>query len=189
MADKVTFPLDRTKGLARGVVVIGGVLMILICGAASLYLLISCVVFPFRYVAGWELLFILLPACALAIWFTGFGALLLQQMFTTAAVNAEGVTLMRPLRKEKRYSWSDFQQVCICFASSVPRGPSTSVVCFVCHGEKKNLYDRWKTDMPWHYRRLIVADHTAEIEDAVRAVCPMEVQDLRGSIAYPYPDK
>lgn len=189
MADKRSFPLDGSKGAARVAGFIGGMLIILICGAATLYLLGSCVVFPFRYVGGWELLFILLPMCAFTIWFTGWAALLLQHMFTSAVISESGVTLLRPLRKEKHYAWSDFQQVCICFASSVPKGPSTSVLCFVGHGEKTNLYDRWKTDNPWHYHRLIVADHMADLEEAVRAVCPMAIKDLRGSIAYPDPEK
>lgn len=188
MADPRPFLLDGTKGATRIATVIGCVLCMLICGAATLYLLLGCVV-PFFYDGLWPTTLLMLPMVAGALWFTGTFFLTLVRMHTRAAVSEEGVTLMMPLRREKRYAWSDFQQVCICFASSVPRGPSSSVVCFVRHGEKRNLYDRWRTDMPWHYRRIIVADHTAEIEAAVRAVCPMKVDDLRGSIAYPHPEK
>ena len=189
MADMQTFMLDGTKGAARVVTVIGCVLMTLICAAAALYMLVSCVVVPFLYDGGWTLLFFLLPVSIIPIWFAGYMGLLLPRVFTRVTVSAEGVTLLRPLLKYKRYAWSDFQQVCICYASSVPKGPSSPVLCFVCHGEKRNIYDRWKTDNPWHYRRLIVADHTDAIEEAVKAVCPMAVKDLRGSIAYPYPRK
>ena len=189
MADKVTFPLDGTKGAVRVAAIIAGALCMVICGVVAVYSLLSCVAAPFIYDSGWELLLLFLPMSAIAIWFAGFFVLQLVHMHTSAVISADGVTLIRPLRKEKHYAWSDFQQVCICFASSVPRGPSSPVVCFVCHGEKKNIYDRWRTDMPWHYRRLIVADHTAEIEEAVRSVCPMKVVDLRGSIAYPHPEK
>ena len=184
MADGQTFPLDSTKGAARIAMAIIGVLMTLFCGAVTLYVLLGCIV-PFVCDGLWPTALLMLLPAAIAVWFTGFAALTLVRMYTRAAVSEEGVTLMLPLRREKRYAWSDFQQVCICFASSVPRGPSSPVVCFVRHGEKKNIYDRWRTDMPWHYRRLIVADHTAEIEAAVRAVCPMKVTDLRGTIAYP----
>ena len=189
MGDMRPFPLDGTKGAKRVAMIGGCVLCMLICGAAALYSLLSCVAAPFIYDGGWKLLFLFLSMSAGAIWFTGFFALTLVQMYTRVAVSADGVTLMRPLGKPRTYLWSDFQQVCICFASSVPRGPSLPVMCFVRHGEKKNIYDRWRTDMPWHYRRLIVADHTAEIEEAVRALCPMKVDDLRGSIAYPHPEK
>lgn len=188
MADKAIFPLDRSKGLLRGVVVAGTAFLTLVMGAATLYLLLSCFL-PFLFEDLWMAVLMLLPMAAGAFWFAGTFFLMLVRMYTRAAVSEEGVTLMLPLRREKRYAWSDFQQVCICFASSVPRGPSSPVVCFVRHGEKKNIYDRWRTDMPWHYRRLIVADHTAEIEAVVRAVCPMKVDDLRGSIAYPQPEK
>ena len=41
MADKVTFPLDRSKGLLRGVVVAGLAFLTLVMGAATLYLLLS----------------------------------------------------------------------------------------------------------------------------------------------------
>lgn len=189
MADKAAFPLDGTKGAVRLAAIAGGALCMLICGAAALYALLSCLTAPFIYEGGWELLFLFLPVSALAIWFAGFFALTLVQMHTRAAVSEEGVMLMRPLQKARLIRWDEFQQVCICFSSSVPRGPSSPVVCFVRHGEKKNVYDRWRTDMPWHYRRLIVADHTEAIEAAVRNVCPMEVKDLRGTIAYPQPEK
>lgn len=42
MADKTTFPLDRSKGLLRGVVVAGTAFLTLVMGAATLYLLLSC---------------------------------------------------------------------------------------------------------------------------------------------------
>ena len=65
------------------------------------------------------------------------------------------------------------------------KNDGVSVLCFVRHGEKRNLYDRWKADSPWHHRRLIVADYTEAVEEAVRSVCPMVIADLRGTIAYP----
>lgn len=188
MADLHSFPLDRSKGLLRGVVVAGLAFLTLVMGAATLYLLLSCFL-PFFYEDLWLTVLMLLPMAAGALWFTGTFFLILVRMYTCATVSEEGVTLMLPLRREKRYAWRDFQQVCICFSSSVPRGPSSPVMCFVRHGEKRNLYDRWKADKPWHSRRLIVADHTDAMEEAVRAVCPMEVVDLRGSIAYPHPEK
>lgn len=188
MVDMQVFPLDRTRGAMRVVEVVSCAVMALFCGAPTLYLLLSSFL-PLVYDDLWAVVLMLLPMAAGACWFTGFFALQLERMFCRVTIDGEGVTLLRPLRKEKHYTWSDFQQVCICFASSVPKGPSTSVLCFVCHGEKKNLYDRWKTDNPWHYRRLIVADYTTEIEEAIRAVCPMEIKDLRGSIAYPDPGK
>ena len=189
MADKAIFPLDRSKGLLRGVVATGMAFLTLVMGAATLYLLLSCFL-PFLFEDLWMAVLMLLPMAAGAFWFTGTFFLTLVRMYTRAAVGKEGVTLMLPLRREKRYAWSDFQQVCICYSSAVPgKNDGVSVLCFIRHGEKRNLYDRWKADNAWHYRRLIVADHTAEIEAAVRAVCPTEVADLRGSIAYPDPRK
>lgn len=189
MADMHSFPLDGMKGARRGVGVIACVLMTLICGAVALYLLLGCVM-SFFYEGLWLAFPLLLPMAAGWIWFTGTFILTLERMYTRASVSEEGVTLMRPLRRERLILWDEFQQVCICYSSSVPgRNDGVSVLCFVRHGEKRNLYDRWRTDNPWHSRRLIVADHTAEIEQIVRAVCPMEVVDLRGSIAYPHPEK
>ena len=183
MADGHSFPLDGTKGAARIAMAIVGVLMTLFCGAVTLYVLLGCIV-PFVCDGLWPTALLMLLPAAIAVWFTGFAALTLVRMYTRAVVSEEGVTLMRPLGKPRTYLWSDFQQVCICFASSVPRGPSSPVLCFVRHGEKKNIYDRWRTDMPWHYRRLIIADHTEAIEEAVRSVCPMAIADLRGTTAY-----
>lgn len=184
MADERCILLDGTKGATRVATIIGCVLMTLICGAVTLYLLLGSVASLF-FDGLWPATMLMLPMSAGWLWFTGFFALTLARMYTRAALSAEGVTLTRPFGKPREYTWSDFQQVCICLASSVPKGSSSPVLCFVCHGEKKNIYDRWKTDNPWHYRRLIVADYTEEIGEAVRSVCPMVITDLRGSIAYP----
>lgn len=180
-----SFPLDGTKGAARIATVTGCVLMTLICGAVTVYLLMGCVT-SFFYEGLWLAVPLLLPMAAGWIWFTGYFALTLQRMYTHIALGKEGVTLQRPMRKEIRYAWSDFQQMCICYSSSVPgKNDGVSVLCFVRHGEKRNLYDRWKADSPWRCRRLIVADYTETIEEAVRSVCPMAIDDLRGTIAYP----
>ena len=190
MADMVTFPLDRTKGLARGVVIVGFAFLALVFAAATLYLLLSCLVLPFVLDGLWETPLFLLPISVWTGWMAGNFTLMLGHILTCAEVSTGGVTLLRPLRKAKTYPWSEFQQVCICYSSSVPgKNDGMSVLCFIRHGEKRNIYDRWKTDNAWHYRRITVTDHSAELETAVRAVCPMEVKDLRGSIAYPDPNK
>lgn len=185
MADLAPFPLEGTKGAKRVATVIGCVLMTLICGGVTLYLLLGCAA-SFFCDGLWPVALLMLPMAAGWFWFTGSFALTLARMYTRVTLSPEGVTLLQPLRREKRCAWSEFQQVCICYSSAVPgKNDGVSVLCFIRHGEKRNLYDRWKADSPWHYRRLIVADHTPELEEAVRASCPMEVTDLRGSIAYP----
>lgn len=186
MADKMTFPLDRTKGLARGVVIVGLAFLALVFAAATLYLLLSCLVLPFVLDGLWETPLFLLPISVWTGWVAGNFVLMLGHILTCEEVSTGGVTLLRPLCKAKTYPWSEFQQVCICYSSSVPgKNDGMSVLCFIRHGEKRNIYDRWKTDNAWHYRRITVTDHAAELETAVRALCPMEVRDLRGSIAYP----
>lgn len=185
MADRTTFPLDNSRGFTRAATIFGGVLMTLICGAATLWLALGSIV-PFLYEGLWPTALLLLPMAAFAGWFTGYAVLLLEHVVSRVEVGAEGVTLIRPWRKAKAYPWSDFWQVCVCYSSGTPgKNDGVPVLCFVRHGEKRNLYDRWKADNPWHYGRLIVADCTEEMQEAVRSVCPMEVADLRGSPAYP----
>ena len=96
MADRTTFPLDRSKGLLRGVVAAGLAFLTLVMGAATLYLLLSCFL-PFYFEDLWLTVLILLPMAAGALWFAGAFFLSLVRMYTRAAISEEGVTLMLPM--------------------------------------------------------------------------------------------
>ncbi len=136
----------------------------------------------------WLLLLMMLLPLGISVWFAGFFFLLMHRMMSSISLSESGVCLHRPLQGSKQLPWDAFQQVCICYGSGTPgRNDGNTVLCFVMHGEKKNLYDRWKVDNPWHDRYLIVADYSEELHTAVSACCPMQVADLRGTIAYPHP--
>lgn len=97
----------------------------------------------------------------------------------------DGLLVKYPLQKAVLIPWSSFQQVCVCDGSSVPKGMKTAaVLCCVRHGEKKNLYDRWKTDSIFRYRSVICMDYTPELHRGLQERCPLPVVDLRDTAAY-----
>lgn len=97
----------------------------------------------------------------------------------------DGLLVKYPLQKAVLIPWSSFQQVCVCDGSSVPKGMKTAaVLCCVRHGEKKNLYDRWKTDSIFRYRSVICMDYTPELHRGLQERCPLPVADLRDTAAY-----
>ena len=58
------------------------------------------------------------------------------------------------------------------------------MLLFVLPGAKKNLFDRWKTDSAFQHRRLIAIDYDEAVHEAVQALCPMEITDLRDTPPY-----
>lgn len=184
--EETRFPLNRSKPHVRR-------LAMFVAATCGLLLLIACLMllaFTLKAVltdGDWLLLLLMLLPLGFSIWFAGFFFLLLGRMMTSISLTGNGVCLYGPLQRSKWIPWDAFQQVCICYGSGTPgKNDGNTVLCFVQNGEKKNLYDRWKVDNPWR-DRLISADYTEELYTAVCACCPMEVTDLRGTIAYPHP--
>ena len=98
----------------------------------------------------------------------------------------EGLVVKFPLCQEERIPWNDFQQVCVIHAAYTTRGErkANTVICCVKKGEKKDFYDRWKTDNPFRYRTVICIEYTPELHQGIIEKCPYEVADLRTTLAY-----
>lgn len=110
----------------------------------------------------------------------------LQQLLGKVCVTAEGVTVISPFSPPRRLTWDRFQQVCICLYVS-GRGMLDHrypQLCFVCKGEQRSIHDRWKTHSPFHHHKLIAIDYDEELFEAVRAICPLEIVDLRNTPPY-----
>ena len=109
-----------------------------------------------------------------------------SMIFFKYEILAEGIRTKYPLQGWRLISWDEFQQVCVCYAGYTTRGErkAHSVVCFVKKGEKKNLYGRWKTDNPFHYRSVITIEYTDELYEEVKEKCPYEIPDLRKTRLY-----
>lgn len=129
-----------------------------------------------------------LPLYIISVWGSISGFLELQQLLAEARITAESVTVMRPFSPPETLQWADFQQVCICLYNRVALGEiggqGHPQLVFVRPGAKKNLMDRWKTHSPFQHRKLIAIDYDAELDAAVRALCPMEIIDLRDTPPY-----
>lgn len=97
-----------------------------------------------------------------------------------------GICVKYPLQNKKYFSWSAFQQVCVCYTSFTTRGErrARAVLCFVKPGAKKNAYGRWKADEVIYTGKVIVLDYTDELYEEVKTYCPYEIPDLRGKGNY-----
>lgn len=128
-----------------------------------------------------------LPFIVACCYFSIGGFLEMQRLLSEARITDRGLTVLRPLSPPQTLGWSDLQQVCICLYNrrmGEIHGQGHPQLCFVCQGEQRSIYDRWKTHSPFHHRRLIAIDYDEEILEAVRALCPMEIIDLRDTPPY-----
>ena len=96
---------------------------------------------------------------------------------------AEGLWVHWPLRKPVMLPWTSFQQICICPGYVFKKDIPSVGLCFVRHGEKKNVYDRWKV-LPTHYRTVIYIEYTPELHEGLKERCPTEIIDLRNRGGY-----
>ena len=98
----------------------------------------------------------------------------------------EGLYAKYPLKPEQLIPWRAFQQVCVCYCAYTTRGPrrACTIICCVKHGEKRNLYGRWKADNLFRYRTVIAIKYSPELHAGVKEMCPYEVVDLRETRAY-----
>lgn len=121
--------------------------------------------------------FALMVFCAIAM------LLELLHLHSRCRFTEAGLTLLRPLLPEKHFPWDAFQCVNICYRDG-GRGPKPPILCFVRHGEKKNLFGRWKTANPFRAYRLIAPEYSVALHEAAKACCPLEIVDLRHTPDY-----
>ena len=124
-------------------------------------------------------LFAMVCAWVYAYFLLKYGWLLLADACIAYTVTEAGLHLKYPLEKEKLYSWDDFQEVCIC-SVTYQRMKRAPAICFVMHGEKKNLFGQWKTENPFKFRRVMAFDFSEERLTQLRAYCSCPVPDYRG---------
>lgn len=102
------------------------------------------------------------------------------------SVSADGIRVKYPLQQEIAFSWDSFQEVCVCYVSRTSTIPAraNSAICFIQHGETRDMYGRWKTDAHFHFRRTTAVDYSEELLELVRRYCPYPVLDHRGKGNY-----
>lgn len=107
-------------------------------------------------------------------------------VFAKYAFDSTGMYVKYPLRLVKVIPWSDFQQICVCYANYATRGEprANPIICCVKNGEKPNIYGRWKTGNPLRYRSVIYFDYSEEMYDIIQEHCPYRIVDLRQSRIY-----
>ena len=93
---------------------------------------------------------------------------------------SNGIWVKWPLRKAQLIQWSSFQQVCICPGYEFRKDTTSIGLCFVRHGERKNMFYRWKV-MGSHYQTVIYIEYTPELHAGLKERCPMKIDDLRNT--------
>ena len=92
-----------------------------------------------------------------------------------------GLMVKYPFHKTRLLKWEEFQNVCLCNPFAPTRYYSYlweyEVMCFVMKGEQKNRSGRWKTENPFHLKRLICISHTEELLNAAQRWCPLPIED------------
>lgn len=128
----------------------------------------------------------LVPIGAPATFLLWYGWVLIEGGLAKYRFEANGLQVKYPLLPERIISWDEFQQICVVRAAFTTRGErrANTVICCVKKGEKKNIYDRWKTDNPFRYRSVICIAYTPELHEGIKIRCPYEVFDLRDTPAY-----
>lgn len=103
----------------------------------SVILLLSC------WFTVSDLLHGTFPILALLLPFEIFSIRLFWGTLCRAAayirIESNGLWVKWPLRKAQLIQWSSFQQVCICPGYEFRKDSTSIGLCFVMHGEKKNL--------------------------------------------------
>lgn len=110
----------------------------------------------------------------------------IKREFKKIEFGQEGVWVKYPLQKKQFLSWTDFEQICVCYTTFTTRGERTarSVLCFVRPGAKKNMYGRWKADSVIYTGKVISVDYSDELYDEIKKYCTYDIPDLRGTGNY-----
>lgn len=156
------------------------VICILMFAAAAIYFLVDSMH------SVLELLFSL-PFIVFCSVFSIGSLLELQHLLSQARITPQGITVSRPFSPAQELAWSDFRQVCICLYNrrmGEIHGEGHPQLVFVRPGAKKNLFDRWKTHSAFQHHKLIAIDCDKEVISVIRALCPLEIVDLRDTPPY-----
>lgn len=154
---------------------------LLIMAGYILYEGLFVVAYPVIFTAILAGVTICLAILSLALGWVFLSSGMARYRFTSSGLHAK-----YPFRRYKFIPWSDFQQICICYAAFTTRGEkkANTVICCVRKGEKKNIYGRWKTDNPFHYQSVICIDYSPELHAGLMEKCQSEVADLRNTHGY-----
>lgn len=118
------------------------------------------------------------------LWFLVYDYFLISKVFAKYEFKKEGILARYPFSLPQLISWDKFQQICICYTSYSKLRDAYVVIACVKHGEKKNLYGRWKTDNTFRHRKVITIDYIEEIYKELQSKCPYEIVDLRMNRSY-----
>lgn len=114
--------------------------------------------------------------------------MLISDLSACYQFHKNGLYVKYPFVNWQCIPWNSFQQICICYPYDLKTGfKADTIICFVKQGEKKNPFGRWKTENPFHHRRVISFPLDQEIIDALQRKCNIRIDDLRGCGAYPHP--
>lgn len=96
--------------------------------------------------------------------------------FTKHSICVDGIEACFLHKRPKLYSWSVFQEVCVCYEDDHTK-VDNKLICFVQKGEKKNIFGRWKSDAFWRYPRIIRLKYTPELHKIITDLCPIPIVD------------
>lgn len=126
-----------------------------------------------------------LPYASLALFLCYLGWTMIAMALAQYKFEQDGLWVKYPFCKPHQIQWSEFQQICVCYGDAIPRGAcSNTVICCVKKGEKKNIYDRWKTNSPLRYRSVVCIDYSPDLHEGLKQRCPLPIVDLRQTPAY-----
>ena len=113
----------------------------------------------------------------------------LQVETRTCRITKSGIGVKYLFRKEKQFSWHEFQQICICFEpvkkrNIPPRFTDRAIICFVLKGAKKDYWGFWNIYSKRFFRKILFIGYSEEALQELRECCPNDVVDLRNDKVY-----
>lgn len=172
----------RDDAFISDAVVVGGMAFLVICG------ILGCIAYGlithksiFWFIQSTILLFIIL------VWLIIVILIFYDRGKAKYKVTEEGLWTSYPFQSLRLIPWSEFQEVCVCYAIIERKYGSDRyvIVCFVKHGMTKDYKGRWNTESIFTpYRNLISVDYTYELHDELKEKCPLGVLDLRDTPEY-----
>ena len=104
-------------------------------------------------------------------------------------ITKSGIGVKYWFRKEKQFSWHEFQQICICFEpvkkrDIPPRFTDREIICFVLKGAKKDYWGFWNIYSKRFFRKILFVRYSEEVLQELRKCCPNDILDLRNDKVY-----